>query len=142
MELRKFIANIIREYLNENKYYDEDDEEYYDLIEFDLSELLLSRRSLLGVLNNFIDGRKSKSLNKPLNIWKLDNGKFFLTDGYHRVFEYLLSNKLKQNIIIVGEGYSDYYAEPKGDNIFRVDKSLQFNGLENIIDINILKSLK
>ena len=61
MKLRKFIATTIREYLNENKYYDEDDEEYYDLIEVDLSELLLSKRSLLGVLNNFIDGQKSKS---------------------------------------------------------------------------------
>lgn len=141
MKLRKFIATTIREYLNEQKYYDEDDEEYYDLVEVDLSELLLSKRSLLGVLNNFIDGRKSKSLNKPLNVWKSDSGRYFLTDGYHRVFEYLLSDELKQNIIIVGEGYSDYYAEPKGDNIFKVDKSLQFNGLENIIDIGILKSL-
>ena len=141
MELRKFIATTIREYLNENKYYDEDNEEYYDLIEVDLSELLLSKRSLLGVLNNFIDGRKSKSLNKPLNVWKSDNGRYFLTDGYHRVFEYLLSDELKQNAIIVGEGYSNYYAEPNGDDIFKVNKNLQFNGLENIIDINILKSL-
>jgi len=142
MELRKFIATTIREYLNENKYYDEDDEEYYDLIIIDLSKLLLSKRSLLGVLDDFNNNKKSHSKHKPLNVWASDDGTYFLTDGYHRVFEYLLFNDIKQNAIIIGEGYSDYYAEPKGDNIFKVYPNMKFNGLENIIDIDMLESLK
>jgi len=143
-DIRKMIDKVknFKQFVNENKYYDEDDDEYYDLLNINISDLILSKRSLLGVLNNFIDNKKSQSNDKPLMVWKNDNNKFFLVDGYHRVFDFLLNNNLSHNVIISGEGYSDYYDEPKNDNIFLVDINQKYNGLENIISTKILDSLK
>ena len=124
-----------------SKYYDKDSEEYSDMVNINISGLLLSKRSLLGVFDNFIDGRKSQSYTQPLSVWKTDNGKLFLIDGYHRIFDFLLNGELEQNIIILGDGYTDYYAEPKDDNVFVVNVDQRFNGLENIIDINMLESI-
>lgn len=142
MKSNKIVTNIIKLCLNEQQYYDENNGEYYDLMKINLSEFSLSKKSLLSAFNNFINGNKSQSKDKPLEVWKNENGLFFLTDGYHRVFEYLLHNKLEQDVIVVGEGYSDYWSEPKGDNLFVVEPNMEFNGLENIISIKLLKSLK
>ena len=138
--IRKNI-NDFKQFVNEDKYYDQDDDEYYELININISDIILSKRSLLGVFDNFLNNKKSQSYNKPLIVWKNDDGKFFLVDGYHRVFDYLMSDKLLQNVIVTGEGYTDYYAEPSGDNIFYANQKYKYNGLENIIDTNMIDSL-
>lgn len=138
MEMNEHIDGVVGRYLVEQKYYEED----YDTIKINIYDLLLSKKSLLGAFNNIRHGDRSQSRDKPLDVWKNNNGLLFLTDGYHRVFEYLLFSNFEQYIIVVGEGYSDYYAEPKGDNLFKVQPNMLFNGLEDIISIQLLKMLK
>jgi len=65
----------------------------------------------------------------------------FLVDGYHRVFDSLLNSTLINDVIVVGEGYTDYYSEPSNGNVFKIDTNLEFNGLENIIEKGYLESL-
>ena len=142
-EMREQINKIknFGEFLNENKYYDEESDEYYDLLKISINELILSKKSLMGCFNNFIDGKKSHSNKEPLNVWRTDNNLLFLVDGYHRVFESLLNSTLINDVIVVGEGYTDYYSEPSNDNVFKIDTNLEFNGLENIIKKGYLESL-
>ena len=142
-EMREHINKIknFGQFLNEDKYYDEQSDEYYDLFKININELILSKKSLMGVFNNFLDGKKSHSNEKPLNVWRTDNNLLFLVDGYHRVFDSLLNGNLIKDVIVVGEGYTDYYAQTSNDNIFKVDTNLEFNGLENIIEKSYLESL-
>lgn len=104
-----------------------------DILKISIDDLILSKKSVIGAFKNFIDGRSSKSTDMPIEIWKTENGENLVVDGNHRVVEGILKGVRQFDAIIVGEGWSDYWAVPSEENKFIPNSKQKYGGLENII---------
>jgi hypothetical protein len=52
----------------------------------------------------------------PLEIWKTEDGRYLLTDGYHRFADAVTRGDKDVPVRIRGEGWSDYWATPRPGN--------------------------
>jgi hypothetical protein len=108
--------------------------------EIPVDNLLVSRRSMFGTMQDFEDGKSSRTTG-PLEVWKMEDGSLQLINGYHRLFQSLLMGCKKVTIQIVGEGYTDYWTKTSSTDKFHFDTNLKFGGLEDLADDDILIDL-
>lgn len=110
------------------------------IIEIPLSDLIISRDSLFKAMNDISRGRVSKTQDL-IHVWENEN-KYQLVDGYHRVFEYILSNQKSVQAEVIGRGYSDYWATVHPEQQFQYNPNTPYHGLEDLADEEILEELK
>lgn len=87
-------------------------------------EILTAQKSADAAYRNIKEGRKSKTKG-PLEVWKLEDGRYLLTDGQHRFIQGLLQGKTEFEVEQIGEGYSDYWATPMHGAEFDLQQFLQ-----------------
>ena len=113
------------------------------VIEIPFANLIISRNSLFRAMQDVEKGRTSKTVNSPIEVWGLEgNQNYQLTDGYHRVFVYLIFGSKSVQAEIIGRGYSDYWTIATLHDRFQYNPTLKFQGLENLADEEILEDLK
>ena len=97
------------------------DKEDAILIEkFPIKSLSLSKR---GINQSMMDVRQNRgSFTKgPVEVmYNIENGQFIITDGYHRIVDYLSKKKQFIPVKIWSTTYSDYYANIQKDDLFFV----------------------
>lgn len=103
--------------------------------DLNISNLLISENSLEMAYHDFSGGRRSMT-SGPISVW-IYNDEIILVDGYHRIAEYLLKDIQFCDAEVTDIGYSDYWVKPSDK--FVVDFNLKYNGLENIIDEELLE---
>lgn len=110
-------------------------------VEMPFSDLIISRNSLFGAFRDVSIGRISKTFG-PLQVWQTEDGKYQLTDGYHRAFVSLLLGQKITPVKVIGSGYSDYHAVARFGDRFEYSPNLPYQGLENLADDEILEDIK
>jgi len=86
---------------------------------FKIKDLSLSKNGLSKALIDIKKGAKSKT-DAPIEVmFNIENKQFIVTDGYHRVVEYLLKKKNTISIKVWSTTYSDYYSNIYPDDLFR-----------------------
>lgn len=103
-----------------------------EVVDLPISDLLASRNSLFGAYGNVTAGRGSKTQG-PIHVWRTSGGKNLLVDGHHRLVQHLLSGKHGGTVPaqVVGEGYSDYWAEPQPNDVALLNPKLKYGGVED-----------
>lgn len=93
-------------------------------------DILVGRDALFEANSNNVYGKGSFSHGKPIELWKLPDGRHLLTDGHHRLAHHLLTGGANVPLpaVVVGEGYTDYWATPQ--NPFRY-KPTTYGGMED-----------
>ncbi len=66
-------------------------------------------------------GKESKTTG-PLDVWKTEDGKLLLVDGYHRFAQGVNDGVKSFDVKVVGEGYTDYHATPQKDDVLQVQE--------------------
>lgn len=102
------------------------------------------RSSMFNTLGDMQRGKISYSGSKPLGVFYVTEGKFkgkyVLKDGYHRLFALLLTGKKEVNVFVdeVGDYSSCLYSV---NQLFSIDASLRYSGLEDLADEEILEDV-
>lgn len=112
-----------------------------EIIPVPLQDFLVSRRSLFAAFQDIKRGKISKT-KKAVDIWLTKDNEYQLVDGYHRYFEAVLLDKRDLLAEIIGRGYTDYWAEVKPSDRFKYSPSLEFRGLEDLADVEVLEEIK
>ena len=68
------------------------DVEEEDELELPIKELVLNEDSVKKTLYDYLDGSYSQSSGR-LNVWFTDKEEFLLTDGFHRLIEFIIDRK-------------------------------------------------
>lgn len=89
-----------------------------------VSDLLLSKKSILGAYRDIKQNRPSKT-NKLIDVlYDRDKNVLIITDGWHRFVQLLMKGLRHTDYIDVKlssyPGVNDYYSIPFGDNIFNI----------------------
>jgi len=126
MELKEFLSALNKE-----------DEEHNKTVAF--KDFLFSRRSMFGAFDDIFIHKMPSKTRGHLKAWYLpEKGKYLLTDGWHRIIPLLLFGKRKATFEIIGEGYTDYWAEPLKNDLFKATDT-KFGGLEDLADEELLE---
>jgi SPP1 gp7 family putative phage head morphogenesis protein len=88
-----------------------------DIARFRVEDLLLDKRAVQHTRGDIDNGRKSHT-EGPLDVWKTEDGRYLVVDGYHRVLEGIDRGDKEFDIQVVGEGYTDYWVIPDKDNTY------------------------
>lgn len=138
--IRNILENL-NEYKQMNLFYTAPEEvDIGDEYEIPLNSLVMTRDSIFGSLEDIRNGRISRSQG-VLDVWFTEDKEFYLTDGYHRVVEYLMSDKKEVRVKVEGVGYSPYWRIPPENERFIYNNSLKYNGLENLWEKGLLDEI-
>ncbi len=85
-------------------------------------KILLSKKGFDAANANNFRGKGSKT-SGPLDVWKLDDGRLLLVDGYHRYAKMVKDGETKVSVNIVGNGYTDHATPLKGDTFSLKDEN-------------------
>lgn len=130
--------------LNNDKYYQMKFrtwlENESEIIKVPLGEILAFRKAVVQAFGDFKQGRESRTIG-PVHIWKTEDNKYQLVDGYHR-FIYAIIHQYKTiDCEIIGSGYSDYWSITKPEDQFHYKTSMTYKDLENLADEELLRDL-
>ena len=128
--------------------FEEDEKEIYTAF-IPLKDLVVNYDSLFDAYD---DCRYKKLCSKsegPVEVYKIENEseKYQLYDGYHRLFEYLLNLKHKENngkiLVKVDNSYltKEYWAVTPESKRWIYDGSKKYGNLENFFGKNARKEL-
>jgi tRNA nucleotidyltransferase/poly(A) polymerase len=109
--------------------------------ERNISGLTMHRQGIQTALRDIINGETSKT-EGPIKIWRMESGALQVIDGYHRVVEALVKGSNSIKVKVAGKGYSDYWSEAGGSDVFEINPALPFKGLEKIASQTTLEQLK
>lgn len=106
--------------------------------------IICNLKSMSRTLGDMQLGKTSYSKGTPLCVFYIKEGefqgKFILKDGYHRLFEQLLTGSSDVEVYVDEEGlFSDCLY--KVEEIFKIDASLKYGGLEGLAEEEKLKEI-
>ena len=97
-----------------------------------LSDLLISQSSLEKARRDVFMGRGSHSKG-PIELHRLEDGRLIVRDGYHRLAEAIERGNRSIRVILISEGYTDYWATPMNDDIWY--EANPQSSIERLVDI-------
>ena len=80
-----------------------------------------SKYGVVATYNNILEGKSSRTEGPIQVCWIREENKFLVTDGYHRLTEYLLEGKIKYLCEIEWTGYSLKWVVPPKDKRFIIE---------------------
>jgi hypothetical protein len=89
------------------------------VIDLHVNDILASAKSVGKAQLSNLAGRRSKTKG-PLHVWQLEDGRHLLVDGHHRFAEGIRQGQTNFKAVVVGNGYTDYYATPQPNDIFKL----------------------
>jgi len=96
-----------------------------EIQELHINDLLVnvgdSQYGLIAAYNNIREGRGSRSSGPIQVCWIREENKFLVTDGNHRLLQYLLEGKIKYLCEIEWTGYSLKWAVPPKTKRFNIE---------------------
>ena len=115
-------------------------EGYYKTIK--IENIVADRDVMYRTMNDIDRGEVSRTDKKVLTFLKIEGekGKYQLTDGNHRLFQWLLQGVKQVRGYI--ELYSDYWAIADKKGRIQFDSKMKYGGLEDLADVEILDDLK
>lgn len=97
-----------------------------------VNEIAANSNYIYRTIENIENGELSLSTGQPIEIWKSNDGRNVLINGYHRLVEGILLEQQQFEVVYVeydeeNKEYIDEYEPPIYDEL---DKSTKYKGLE------------
>lgn len=109
-----------------------------------IDEITANSNYLYGALDDLMYDRFSHSVGQPLLVWKSNDGKNVLIDGYHRLVEGILfENKESFSVEYVeyDEEHKEYIDEYRPDVYDDLNSSMKYKGLEEAYEIDKIEEI-
>jgi len=105
--------------------------------EISVDDLVAHRHSLIDAYDNCVYRDRCSRSSGPIVVVPVENGKYQLIDGYHRLIEHLLDGAERLLVVIGGEG-SREYAVAHGAERWQGDAKKPYGNLGAVIGPNAL----
>ncbi len=99
-----------------------DKDEMIIIENFPLDKLTVSKRGILGAIQDIKNGEPSKTNEPVLVFYNITHKTFLVEDGYHRIAQAYLNKEITISVQIYSNTWSDYVANISPENKFELEE--------------------